>query len=338
MIYLIFGASGSGKTPLIGVLRDLPNISIHIKGTTRQLRQYDKGELVSVNQDQLSRYEYIYSQYGYEYGIEKKQITNSVLSNTDHFVICNDISVIREIKRDFINIVKVIYYYYTATEKAIKSIQQEYNISDDEIKLRVSKIESLFRLFNENSILFEHIIFVNHEITSKDDLSRQIHTLLGDYDTAPEKLALLFERLSHDKKQIPKRTIQEKLLFLIMAMDETKPELKDIHYMIETSAREEGFLTERVDYVPGFGPINEKLYHHIELAEIIIADLTYERPNCYYEIGYAHGRGKNVILTAKSGTTIHFDLQNYNVLRYKNLTELMEKIKITLRNHKTPCS
>src|SRR5215470_838034 len=36
---------------------------------------------------------------------------------------------------------------------------------------------------------------------------------------------------------------------------------------------------------------------HVGPENAIIADLTDERPNCYYELGYAHALRKNIILT-----------------------------------------
>lgn len=66
----------------------------------------------------------------------------------------------------------------------------------------------------------------------------------------------------------------------------------------------------------------------IDSASIIVADLTNERPNCYLEVGYAMGVGKNknLILTANEdhnpdnpkyvpgGSKIHFDLIGYDIL------------------------
>ena len=45
-----------------------------------------------------------------------------------------------------------------------------------------------------------------------------------------------------------------------------------------------------------------------------------------YELGYAHGRGKEVILIARQGSTIHFDIKDYNIIFYRNFTELEERI------------
>jgi hypothetical protein len=70
-------------------------------------------------------------------------------------------------------------------------------------------------------------------------------------------------------------------------------------------------------------------------SEIIVADLTNERPNCYLEVGYTMGldKSKNLIMTAredhnhnspnyrKGGPRIHFDLSGYDIL-YWNPNDL----------------
>lgn len=74
--------------------------------------------------------------------------------------------------------------------------------------------------------------------------------------------------------------------------------------------------------------LKSEIVSFIQSSDIIIADLTYERPNCYLEVGYAMGLDKfrNLILTAredhhqdspnykKGGPKIHFDLSGYDIL------------------------
>ncbi|MEK6564576.1 MAG: hypothetical protein AABZ65_06080 [Candidatus Omnitrophota bacterium] len=89
-----------------------------------------------------------------------------------------------------------------------------------------------------------------------------------------------------------------------------------------------GFEAKRVDKHNQGGLLKSEIINFIESSEIIIADLTNERPNCYLEIGYAMGLDKfrNLILTAredhnsdspnykKEGPKIHFDLAGYDIL------------------------
>lgn len=74
--------------------------------------------------------------------------------------------------------------------------------------------------------------------------------------------------------------------------------------------------------------LKSEIVKFIETSNIIVADLTNEKPNCYLEVGYAMGLDKfrNLILTAredhnqdspnykKDGPKIHFDLSGYDIL------------------------
>ena len=89
-----------------------------------------------------------------------------------------------------------------------------------------------------------------------------------------------------------------------------------------------GLDPRRVDRHNTGDLLKSEIVGFLERSEIIIADLTNERPNCYLEIGYAMGLGKkqNLILTARSdhlpddpnhvagGPKIHFDLSGYDIL------------------------
>jgi hypothetical protein len=54
-----------------------------------------------------------------------------------------------------------------------------------------------------------------------------------------------------------------------------------------------------------------QIFEMIHNAGVVIVDLTGVRPNCFTEMGYAFGRARKVIVTAKEGTSIPFDTSTY---------------------------
>jgi hypothetical protein len=127
--------------------------------------------------------------------------------------------------------------------------------------------------------------------------------------------------------------------FIMMWMDPAHPELMDIADAVRAVFRNFGISAIRADDIEHGGLISEKVTNEIRTAEFLFADLTGIRPNVYYEIGFAHALGKNVILLRKTGTGIHFDLVGYNCPEYVNIGDLKNKltkrlINITNRNPK----
>lgn len=76
------------------------------------------------------------------------------------------------------------------------------------------------------------------------------------------------------------------------------PVLQD-HYElgIKPTVEEFGFHCIRADEVEHNQRITENIFDRKQNAHFITADLTDERPNCYYELGFAHALPKNVIYT-----------------------------------------
>lgn len=122
-------------------------------------------------------------------------------------------------------------------------------------------------------------------------------------------------------------TIKPNTAFVLMAMDPRKPELVDVYTTIKDICHEFSITAYRADDIEHQDRITDLILREIRTSEYLIADLSYERPNVYYEIGFAHAINKKPILYRRVGTRLHFDLSVHNVPEYKNVTELREMLR-----------
>lgn len=112
--------------------------------------------------------------------------------------------------------------------------------------------------------------------------------------------------------------------FIIMPIDPAKPELEDVLETIKTTCAKFKIKAYRADEIEHQDKITNIILDEIRDCEFLIADLTHERPNVYYEIGFSHAMNKKPILYRRAGTKLHFDLAVHNVPEYRNITELRD--------------
>lgn len=102
---------------------------------------------------------------------------------------------------------------------------------------------------------------------------------------------------------------------------------------IEAVVAKFGGVAIRIDKEHPLEDLVGRIKKEIRNAVFVIADLTDERPSCYFESGYAEGLPRPVIYVAskqsviKPGvdTKIHFDI-HMNVNYFTNKGELNEKL------------
>ncbi len=122
----------------------------------------------------------------------------------------------------------------------------------------------------------------------------------------------------------------DNLVFVIMSFND---EMNETYITIKDECQKIGLDTKRADENVGSGFIIKEIIQLIEDAEFIICDLTHERPNVYYELGFAHGvgnDGSDLLLIAQEGTTLHFDIMPMRVQYYRSMDQLRAIIKRNL--------
>lgn len=90
--------------------------------------------------------------------------------------------------------------------------------------------------------------------------------------------------------------------------------------------KKHGMSCIRIDEIPDSGKISDQILETIAESKYIIADLSGARPNCYYEAGFAHALGKEIILTIRDGENAHFDLQGHRFIQWKTESDLKKKV------------
>lgn len=123
--------------------------------------------------------------------------------------------------------------------------------------------------------------------------------------------------------------------FIVMSMSEGNKELDDIRDTLEQgvqgAAEELGMpeiKVERVDDRHGATyRIDEAIFSSLENCGLILCDLTEEKPNCYFELAWAMAHQRKIIVTAKKGTKIHFDISRFNIRFWDSQRELRELVK-----------
>lgn len=97
----------------------------------------------------------------------------------------------------------------------------------------------------------------------------------------------------------------------------------------------------RIDKEQTLDELVKRIKEEIEKCQFVIADLTDERPSCYFEAGYAEALKKPILFVAskesvvhpKTETKIHFDIHR-NVNYFTNQKELRSKLKAALDKNK----
>ncbi len=132
------------------------------------------------------------------------------------------------------------------------------------------------------------------------------------------------EGLAKDVLTLCENLMTSKKVFIIMSF---KQEYDDLYEAYETVCKEFGFEAERTDQVNTLERITPRILDGIKHSGFVIADVTEKSLNVFYEIGYAEGIGRPVIITAKEGTELPFDIKDTPIVFWSTLKELKQRLQ-----------
>lgn len=116
-------------------------------------------------------------------------------------------------------------------------------------------------------------------------------------------------------------------VFVIMSFADD-PSLEDAYESFKDACSKFSpkYNCKRMDDITDIKRITPVMFSSIKNSAFVIVDLTFERPNVYYELGYADALDKPIIVTAKKGTVIHFDAKDFPIIFWESQTGLKKDL------------
>ena len=89
-----------------------------------------------------------------------------------------------------------------------------------------------------------------------------------------------------------------------------------LNHIIKPAVEQAGLTAVRSDHLPSSGIITSQIIRHIINDRIIVADLTDQNPNVFYELALRHAFRKPVVQLILADQKIPFDVQGVRTVQY----------------------
>ncbi len=111
-----------------------------------------------------------------------------------------------------------------------------------------------------------------------------------------------------------------------------------LNFVLKPLCEECGFHVIRVDESNTGDSITQNIIEHLTQDELVIADLSEQNPNAFYELGYRTALGKPTIQIKAKGELLPFDVSSiqtfdYNINDIPDIEKFKERIKRTIESY-----
>jgi len=120
------------------------------------------------------------------------------------------------------------------------------------------------------------------------------------------------------------KLVTPRSVFAIMSF---KKEFRDVFASYREVCGRFKFEAERTDESMSLERIIPRVEGGIRRSAFVIADVSEVSPNVFYEVGFARALGKDVIMTARKGTQLPFDLGDIPTIFWEDQTDLRESLE-----------
>ena len=126
-------------------------------------------------------------------------------------------------------------------------------------------------------------------------------------------------------------TAGKPFVFMIMPYKEGYAFFEKVQKIVGNSV---GLACIRADHVHASGhDLLAKIHLLIDRSELVMADISTHSPNVFYEVGYAVGTNKPMLLLSKADAEMPTDLKGMEKISYRDDREGIEKFSVLLAEH-----
>lgn len=193
------------------------------------------------------------------------------------------------------------------------------------------------KLFNMKNATFLRIFATDELLTATAEKSIFQQIRESEFQKKNDCTSSFLNKIKKDSASVPTTSLLQKAfqppkaqVFVVMKFGD---EVLNSAYssVIRPVVKKYGLTCIRVDEIPDSGKISDQILETIAESKYVIADLSGARPNCYYEAGFAHALGKEIILTIRDGESAHFDLQGHRFIQWKTESDFKKQLTKRLK-------
>lgn len=141
-----------------------------------------------------------------------------------------------------------------------------------------------------------------------------------DYESVLKSLSDDWPALAAQTVNLAERMATSREVFVIMSFAES-PQYKDLYVAVTKACTQFGYIAQRVDESNDHKRIIPEIVRGVRQAAFVVADVTEAKANVYWELGLANGMDKHVIMVARKGTKLPFDVNDVPVLFWESFSE-----------------
>jgi hypothetical protein len=179
----------------------------------------------------------------------------------------------------------------------------------------------------------QEILFIERDAETFEMLEKRLkflHLRTDLLEIIGDDIFLIPAKKGTTRKLVDRSKQLSKVIFVAMPFSEY---FEDIyHYGIHSAVKALEHTPEMLKHEKYIGDIIDRIKTRIAISEMVIADISGNNPNVFYEVGYAHALNKPVLLLSQTEES-PFDLRTQRQIFYKSygIKKLEEDLRENLK-------